>query len=1460
MQGRRNIQGDEGCAGTAVELNEDLQRARKTRSALLLASALGCSLSVIVAMAPGQALAADDCGAVVKNNTPGQDLATCGATTGTGNFYNNGISYDENTTGLPVNDLTVVLQGGASAAGVNTAAISGLAGVSVTGALNHNATVNTYSGSYVTAGGDGIHVITSGTGVATIANQADIASYVHGLFAYSAGGASVTNQAQINVTGAGPFEMDGIVAGAAAGSAYVNNSNVINVNTDALTAVGIKAYSGSQSTIVNTSAVTVTNYGNAIGLQALSNSGPAALSVTTTANVYASSTATNGASYSAMGIQAGTTSLPGSSAYVGITGNANVTANGYNAAGVSAVATGNVTVYSNGTSVITANRSGTASAAGNAAVYALSTTGTVTVNINSAVATGDFTEGVHASAYGDVTVIANSVSTSGSHSAGVDAYSYKGYANVHVGGVTTTGTHSPGVGVSAYTGANVSVVNVSTQGSYSPGVSVWVANGPITVSTTSVYTAGDHSAGVQVNSYGFGPTTLTVGSTAGETVYGITTKGAYSAGVNAYVEGKSDGSSTLQVTNKGFVQTYGAHSPGVEASAWYGGVTVTNVAGSTVHTRGDYSDGLSARVAYGQAEVANAGVVITGDSKAGTGKNSIGLYAGTYPGSKNIAFSATIHNTGSVTTYGAGATGAYAVSNGAAYIQTGTISTSGANALGAFAKSTYAAATIVGTSVTTQGDGAVGLKAWGQYGATVTTGAVTTSGAGAHGAYAYAKDGVATVHITGAISTSGANASGVIASTGAFAGATANVDGTGSVTVTGGATNAKGAGSAAVIAAGYDGATVNISGAVTATGAGSMGVQAYSLNNGSLVTVGNVTADQTAVLANSENGYAGIVVNGAVKSNNGVGAYARSYYGAAWVKVANGGMVTGATDGVDAISYSGSTIYNHGTVATTSTTGGFAINAQASYSGAVTVHNYADGVISGPLKLVGVSGTTLDNAGVWNVWGTSQIGSAGVGGVVNNSGTVNVAPTATAATTATVTNLATWNNSGIVSLQNGHTGDVLNLGNAAWVGTGASTLAIDASLTGTITTDKLVVGAASGSTVIAIKDVASAMPASIDPVGATVVQAASGTASSFTLAGGAYHKGLVDYTLLFNATSVTWNLVSLPGHNAFETLKLPLIGQGFSDRSTEVWYWRMQEVRDVRAMGDRKDGSWEFWGQIYGGDQTLGGGQNFAFAPYSYTENLQTKSAWGGVQFGVDQSKEWMGGKLLVGFTAGYLDQWTQFSGSGSGATFSGGSFTEAAGPRDTVRLTGVDVGSYLGFTKDNWFINSLYKADIGTAQISVNSAPFNTSTDVTVWSVRSEIGYRYGTDRFFVEPVVRLGIGDTSIDSWGGAGATMTYPDAFDFEVAPGARVGGQVAAGGILWAPYAGAYWVAQPDLRNRVSIDGGAMNLTDVAQKGFARLDFGATAKTPWHVEGFVKGTVDTGTEANGWAANVGVRWKW
>ena len=163
-------------------------RTRMPRTALLLGTALGCSIAIAAAGAPNAAWAANECGGVV--NSAGTDTATCVA-----GDYPNGISYVEGGT----NNIVVIHDGGV------TDETSGLGqrGENATGATNYDVSVTTASGDVVTSNYNGLYALTSGTGNASMVNGADVSAYGRGLTvaADGTGNASLINTGNITVGG-----------------------------------------------------------------------------------------------------------------------------------------------------------------------------------------------------------------------------------------------------------------------------------------------------------------------------------------------------------------------------------------------------------------------------------------------------------------------------------------------------------------------------------------------------------------------------------------------------------------------------------------------------------------------------------------------------------------------------------------------------------------------------------------------------------------------------------------------------------------------------------------------------------------------------------------------------------------------------------------------------------------------------------------------------------------------------------------------------------------------------------------------------------------------------------------------------------------------------------------------------------------------------------------------------------
>jgi len=193
---------------------------------------LGCLVVVFAMAAADRAMAANECGAVNKNSSPGLDTAVCTATSGTGNPYAAGISYNENTTGLPVNDLTVELSG--SSPGAVAVNASGM-GVSVTGALNHNVTVDIDAGASVTATTDAVVLAGSGAARGSVNNQGTISGGTSGISVSSSIPVSIFDSGSIT-GGSKAIDLSGNIAGntVALAPGFSITGNVVGQGTDTL--------------------------------------------------------------------------------------------------------------------------------------------------------------------------------------------------------------------------------------------------------------------------------------------------------------------------------------------------------------------------------------------------------------------------------------------------------------------------------------------------------------------------------------------------------------------------------------------------------------------------------------------------------------------------------------------------------------------------------------------------------------------------------------------------------------------------------------------------------------------------------------------------------------------------------------------------------------------------------------------------------------------------------------------------------------------------------------------------------------------------------------------------------------------------------------------------------------------------------------------------------------------------
>jgi uncharacterized protein YhjY with autotransporter beta-barrel domain len=584
------------------------------------------------------------------------------------------------------------------------------------------------------------------------------------------------------------------------------------------------------------------------------------------------------------------------------------------------------------------------------------------------------------------------------------------------------------------------------------------------------------------------------------------------------------------------------------------------------------------------------------------------------------------------------------------------------------------------------------------------------------------------------------------------------------------------------------------------------------------------------------------VNEGDVVAEEGHGIAAYAFGGSS--KIVNNGYVYGGLGGVYSRSATGTDIENTGTI---KGGGGYAIGIAG---GSAVVNN--TGYIYGWAFMTS-NHNVVNNHNTWFAYGNSYFGTGS--DTFNNSGLVSVATFAHTPTTVTWSGLTAFNNTGLVDLRNGHTGDVFNLeGNGGagttWTGSGASTLAVDATLGVTLTSDRMNIGAANGATTVVVDDLTPTAFGALNFTGTTVVHGTSGSAANFTWAG--KQKGFVDYELVFFAGPVNWNIVGLPDKAAFEMLKAPAMAEDFWRRTGDAWSAREQEVRDSTwgsRPGTRGEG-WEMWAQAQAGGENINRTETFTISGLSFSPNLSTRSTWDGFQMGAD---EFTSKNVMWGFTGGFLQQDSLF--------FDHNSFN----------ITGWNIGAYAGMTHGSFFLNGLVKGDwyniranmITAATPALFGNAYSTFSGDTL-GAKAEAGWRMGNPNLYLEPIVDLGWTTTHLDNanFPNQATSFSFGNADSLRGSVGARLGGQ--HGSIL--PYIGLYYVDEFDGKNKMTMLTGAgcpvncMNIEDLRPGSYGKVDFGFTT-TSWRgLEGFLKGEDEFGGGTSGFTGRLGVRWRW
>lgn len=821
----------------------------------------------------------------------------------------------------------------------------------------------------------------------------------------------------------------------------------------------------------------------------------------------------------------------------------------------------------------------------------------------------------------------------------------------------------------------------------------------------------------------------------------------------------------------------------------------------------------------GAITLADAGSVVVdgiggaGVSVTGTGNGAINVSLANVQASGDDVSGVTIAQTG------AGSTGNITAS-------LGTVTTNGAGAAGVTVQGSQSGTTslTVGASVAPVAASARALAA------TAATSGVSTQGDNANGVTFAVVDGAGTLTNLGTIATTGANALGIAAS----------ASGTGSIAIDSAKVTTSGAGSDGVSVQTGSGAQTLAVNSVAVTGAGSRGVVAVSDSGAIGLTATSVSAksgDAISLTSGSGNVSATLASNGTVTSGTGAGL-AVVTGGTATVTQASGVTLHGATVGLSSNAAGGQNVVLAGTVSADSNL------AVALSGGAATLTS--SGTIDGYMTFAS-SSTTLTNSGTWNAHGgnTSFAGNA----TLINSGTININPAATAAATMKITGLTTLRNSGTISLANGHTGDVLDLGTAAFVGSGNSRVVLEANLgaaavgaSAAQTADQLTVGAVTGTTTIAIKDLSGATGAQFNFDGIRLVNAASIATGAFVLEGGAVNKGFVDYQLVTDAAG-NLDLVGVPSTQAFELVRTGAEVRHYWRRSGDAWSEQMRALSPQDGVA--------LWGQVLGGSETNRSrplySETVLGTATSFAPNLDVRDSWFGGQFGLDWGRSAANGTGWgLGVTGGYVSQDGKVKSTG-----------------DKIKLSGGNVGLYARYrSEDGLFAHALAKLDRYSLKYDLGNGASAPKSNGTSYGVEVEAGYHVRTGMMFVEPSASASWTNADLDGFaatGGVGAKFDHVQSFYGRA--GVRAGIETQSGNWALQPYVGVNYEGEMNGRPGATLSSGGEDLyfRDASEGGRARWEAGIQGSSQG-LSAFAKVEGVTGSGSSGVAGHLGVAVRW
>lgn len=661
----------------------------------------------------------------------------------------------------------------------------------------------------------------------------------------------------------------------------------------------------------------------------------------------------------------------------------------------------------------------------------------------------------------------------------------------------------------------------------------------------------------------------------------------------------------------------------------------------------------------------------------------------------------------------------------------------------------------------------------------------------------------------------------------------------------------------------------------------SVGISAYNAGSGatSVATAEGsvITAQNAAILVTTDEGMATATLGGSVTSATAAAVQMDSQ-GGAILNIGEDALLQGATVLADIEAGGAVTIINAGAIQTTA--GGLSDALFAIEGASLSLSN--TGEMTGAVDLGGVGSSVLTNGGTWRTSGESDLTAGdddfassgtlatrattiidfGAGeDAFANTGALIVGDSA-GASALTFAGLESFANAELILFgsidgveTDGETNDRLVADGADYFGDGG-VLAMDvdlgagvqASCAQAVVADclSLVGGSTSGTTQIRVTDTGTSEGALnagivlIDVAGGTsaaehfVLDPASSLYRDDPLRGGVLAKGLIIYSLDYDAANQQHRLVGEADLNTFEFAPLAASVQSVWHAGANRWFDHQADLRDT---GSRRSGGWvRAIGSSSDRDviQPLTAG---LVADASYEQ--QTVGLVAGVDLVVNDA-------LSAGLMLGTLDSDVDFKASSTRQALEGSSY-----------------GAYAAWSSERLFVDALAQVNDLDLEHRPLTAAGGVEGEVRSLGVEVEAGALLGFAGVDVEPLVGLAYVRTSFDDLTLQAAELQTDDATSLRGSLGARVGGGVDLGGArLHLSGTGRFW-EEFEGDNQATLLAGAerVALTDDVGGSFGELGAGMTlTSASGAVSFFANAGGAFGDDYRSTDATIGFRLQW